>query len=157
MARDVANVLKRQYKVMHRTPEAFSVPADLTSYNTFLATFTDLGYCRDKTIKLGFVKAEEEPLDTGKKKTLSYNGTLEGLLNQATVADYTAYEAIEGIEQDLLLVSHQGDVAIFLPNAILTFEEAVEGGGVETVPFKYELEGAAQKSDFRTRFAIPTS
>lgn len=155
MARTLENIKKRRYKVMNRTPAAFSVPADLTEHNTLLATFSELGYCRDKTIKSDIVKGDEETLDDGKKKTLGRNGVLEGVLLQSGSADYTNYEGIEDIEQDILLVSEE--IAIFFPNAILTFDEGISSGDTEAIPFKYEAENLASKAEFRTRFAVPTS
>lgn len=154
MARTLANIGKRHYRVLHRAPATFDQPADLSEWTTFLATFTELGYCRDKTIKQTIEPEEKEALDDGTKLLLSYKGTLEGLLLQSKPADYTAYEAIENTEQDVILVS--SDVCIFLGEAVLDFGEAVVSGEVETVPFKFEKEGMANKSSFRTRFLIPT-
>jgi len=157
MGRDLTKIAKKHYRVMHRTPAVFSSAdyADLTAHTAFLATFTEMGYCRDKSIKVNIEPGEKEPVDTGKKKTIEYNGKAEWLLNQSSVADYTSYEAIEGIDQDILLLSENGLVGIFLPAAILTFKEAVTSGEIETIPCEYEAEGLAAKADFRTRYVVP--
>jgi len=157
MARTLANIEKRHYRVMHRTPAAYTQPADAAAFATFLATLTELGYCRDKTIKLTLEPSEQEVLDDGKKKHMGWNGHIEGVLLQSKTADYTAYEAIENIEQDIFLYSEVTGACIFLPEAILVFKEAVSSGDVETVPFEYDAEDLATKAAFRDRFDEPTS
>lgn len=156
MSRNSANVLKRHYRVMHRSPAAFSVPADAAAFATFLATFTELGYARDKTIKLTIEPSEVETLDDGTNKQMGWNGHLEGTLLQSTAADYTAYEAIENVDQDILLYSEVTLMCIFLPNALLVFLESISSGDVEAVPFTYDKTDMATKATFRTRFAEPT-
>lgn len=157
MARTLSNIEKRHYRVMHRTPAAYTRPTDAAGFATFLATFTELGYCRDKTIKLTLEPSEQETLDTGKKKHMGWNGHLEGILLQSAAADYTAYETIENTEQDVLIYSEVSQMVIFVPNAILIFKEAVSSGDVETVPFEYDAEDLATKDAFRDRFAEPTT
>jgi hypothetical protein len=142
---------------MHRTPTAYTQPTTAAEFTTFLATFTELGYCRDKTLKMPIEPAEQEVLDDGKKKHMGFNGHLEGVLLQSAVADYTAYEAIENIEQDIFIYSEVSEMCIFLPNAILVFKEAVSSGDTETIPFEYDAENLATKAAFRDRFAEPTS
>jgi len=155
MDRDLTKILKRHYRVLHRTPEAYTQPPDAATFATFLATFTELGYCRDKTIKLTMVSTEEEPLDDGKKKHMGWNGHIEGILLQSAAEDFTAYEAIENIEQDLFFYSEVSGMCIFLPNAILIFNESVSSGDTETVPFEYDAENLATKAAFRDRFEEP--
>lgn len=157
MARTLANVLKRHYRVLHRAAAAYTQPADAAAFTTFLATFTELGYCRDKTIKLTIEPAEQEVLDDGKKKHMGFNGHIEGVLLQSAEGDYTAYEAIENVEQDILIYSEVSEMCIFLPEALLVFKEAVSSGDTETVPFEYDAENLATKAAFRDRFAEPTS
>jgi len=155
MARTLANIQKRHYRVLHRTPEAYSEPADAAAFATFLATFTELGYCRDKTIKATLESSEQEPLDDGKKKHMGWNGHLEGILIQSEVGDYTAYETIENIEQDILFYSEVTGMCIFFPEAILVFNESISSGDVETIPFAYDAEDLATKAAFRSRFEEP--
>ena len=158
MARTAANIKKPHYRVLHRTPDTGDVPpADLAAWTTLLATFTELGYCRDKTIKLEFSEGDEEILDDGTKKKLGYNALLEFTLLQSEASDYTAYEAIENLAQDILIADTTNNRAIYIPNALLFFGESVVSGEVEAVPAKYEADNLSAKSDFRTRFAIPTS
>jgi len=158
MARTAANIKKPHYRVMHRTPDTGDVPpADNAAWITLLATFTEIGYCRDKTIKLEFTEGDEEILDDGTKLKLGYNAVLEFTLLQSMEADYTAYEAIENIAQDILIVDETLSRAIYLPNALLFFGESVLSGDIEAVPAKYEAENLSAKSDFRTRFAIPAA
>ena len=157
MARTKANIKKRRYRALHRAPVAFALPADAAEFATFLATFTELGICREKTLNSNITKGDEETLDDGTKKALGYNGRLEGVLLQSDPTDYTAYETIENVEQDILFLSQDGQVALFFPNATLFFEETVSGGDTEAIPFSYEVENLTQKSDFRTRFAVPQS
>ena len=156
MARTLANIEKRHYRVLHRTPAAYTQPASAAAFTTFLATFTEIGYCRDKTIKLTLESAEQEVLDDGKKKHMGWNGHIEGVLLQTLEADYDAYEAIENIEQDIFIYSEVTGQCIFLPEAILVFNEAVTSGEVETVPFSYDAEDLATKAAFRDRFEEPT-
>lgn len=156
-ARATANIEKRHYRVMHRTPAAYTQPADAAAFTTFLATLSELGYCRDKTIKLTMEPSEQEVLDTGKKLHMGWNGHLEGVLLQTLEADYDAYEAIENIEQDIFLYSEVTGQCIFLPEAILVFKEAVSSGDVESIPFEYDAEDLATKATFRDRFEEPTS
>jgi hypothetical protein len=155
MGRTSANVLKRHYRVMHRTPAAYVEPADAAAFATFLATFTELGYCRDKTIKLTLEPSEVETFDDGTNKQMGWNGHLEGTLLQSEDADYTAYEAIENIDQDIFLYSEVTGMCIFLGNALLVFLEAISSGDVESVPFTYDKTDMATKATFRSRFEEP--
>ena len=157
MARTLANILKRHYRVMHRAPASYTRPSDAATFATFLGTLTELGYCRDKTIKLTMEPTEQEPLDDGKKKHMGWNGHIEGILLQSAAEDFTAYEAIENIEQDIFIYSEVSEMCIFLPNAILIFKESVSSGDTETVPFEYDAENLATKAAFRDRFAEPTT
>ncbi len=158
MPRTAANIKKPHYRVMHRAPATGDVPpADLAAWTTLLATFTELGYCRDKAIKLEITEGDEEVLDDGSKLKLGFNGLLEFTLLQSEKTDYDAYEAIENIAQDILLVDETNLRVLFIPSALLFFGESVVSGDVEAIPAKYEAENLSEKSDFRTRFAIPTS
>ena len=156
MARNTANIEKRRYRILHRTPAAYTQPADAAAFTTFLGTFTELGYCKDKTINLTFEKGEEAELDDGTKKLTEYNGKLEFTLLQSEVADYTNYETIENVEQDLLVYDSITKIVIFLPNALLAFLENVSSGNIEEIPASCE-KVVTSKSDFRKRFAEPTS
>jgi len=155
MARTTANIKRRHYRVLHRTPEAFSQPADAAAFTTFLATFTELGYADGASIESSIETAEKIDLDDGSKLPVGIKGNLKGTLLQSEVDDYTAVEAIENIKQDVLLYSEATGMCIFYPNAILEFQEAVKSGDVEKIPFVYEAENLSAKSDFRTRFAEP--
>lgn len=157
MARTLTSIKKRHYRILHRTPEAYTQPADAAAFATFFGTFTELGYARDKTIKLTLEPSEQEALDTGKKKHMGWNGHFEGTLLQSEIADYTAVEAIENIEQDIFVYSEVTGMCIFLPNAILVFNEAVSSGDTEVIPFVYDAEDLATKAAFRDRFQEPTS
>lgn len=155
MARTTTNVQRSHYRLMHRTPESYTEPSDAATFATFLGTFTELGYCRDKTLQLGIETAEAEELDDGKELQLGVNGHLEGVLLQTEVADYTAYEAIENIAQDILLYAEVTGKCIFLPNALVFFKESVVSGEVEAVPFEYNAKNLATKAAFRSRFEEP--
>lgn len=157
MARTLSNIKKRHYRILHRTPESFSIPADAAAFSTFLATFTELGYCEDKTLESNIKPAEKISLDDGSKLAQGFNGDLKGTLLQSAVADYTAVETIEDTAQDILLYAEDTGTCIFYPEAKLSFEESVKSGEVEKIPFSCEKENFASKSDFRTRFDEPTS
>lgn len=156
MARTSGNIRKRYYKIMHRAPAAFTVPADAAAFATFLGTMTDLGICEDKTISVSFEENETVDLDDGTQKKVDFIGKVEGTLLQSETADYTAYEAIENVEQDLLIYDESNEQCIFIPNALIFFAESVNSGDVERVPFSYQKTVAA-KSDFRTRFDEATT
>ena len=153
--RDLASIKKRHYRLMHRTPEAYTQPTDAATFATFLATMSELGYCRDKTLKLTFEPSEEEVLDTGKKKFMGWNGRLEGTLIETEAANYTYYEAIENAEEDLFLYSEVSEMCIFFANGILVFGENLVSGETENIPFYYEASDLATKAAFRDRFAEP--
>lgn len=159
MARTTANVKKRHYRILHRSPAAFG-PSNydtLANWNTFLATFTELGFCEDKTINPRFEEGESIVLDDGTLKRIDYNGICEFTLVQTEVADYTVYETIENVDQDFLIVSETGGVFLFFPSMPAWFGENVISGDVEKVPAKFEKQGITDKTEFRTRGAIPTS
>ena len=153
--RNSSNVKKRFYKVMHRTPAAFSVPGDASAFSTLLTSFSEIGFCEDKTIKITFEEGEKFILDDGSQKRVDFNGKVEFTLGQSLTADYTAYEAIENIAQDLFIYDATSGMCIFIPNALLFFGESVTSGEVERIPAIYEKTVAA-KVDFRTRFDEPT-
>ena len=154
-ARTLANIKRRHYRVMHRTPAAYTRPTTAGNFATFLATFTEMGYCRDKTIKIELTSAEKETLDTGAELGMGFNGHLEFLLLQTEAADFTAYEAFEGIAQDLFFYSEVSDMCIFIPNAILIFKESVVSGEIESIPVEWNATNLATKAAFRDRFAEP--
>jgi hypothetical protein len=157
LARTSSNIKRRHYRVLTRAATTFTEPTSASEFDTFLATFTELGYCRDKTIKLEFSEGDQEVLDDGTKKKLGYNAVIEFILLQSEPADYTALEAIENVATDLLLYAENEEMCIFVPSALLFFGESVVSGEVEALPAKYEAENLSAKSDFRTRFAEPTS
>lgn len=154
--RTVANIKRTFYQVMHRAPATFTVPGTGTDWTTLLGTMTDLGIARDRTIKIEITKGDTEPLDTGKEKIIGYSGLFECVLLQSEPADYTSYETIENVEQDLLIYSTANSKAIFVPNAILSFDESVISGETEAVTARYESANVLSKAAFRTRFAIPS-
>lgn len=159
MSRTLANIKKAHYRVLHRDPASFGSGNYDTAANfaTFLATFTELGYCRDKTIKAPITGGDEEILDDGTKLRQGYNLNMEGILLQSEPGDYTAYETIEGTAQDILLYSETRGRCVFYPNLVLYFDEQVNSGETESVPFTASVENAATKAAIRTRFAEPTS
>lgn len=157
MARATANIKRRHWKLMFRSPASFTTPADLTAYNTLLGTMTEFGICESKTIKLEFTDGDTIEMDTGKDKLLSSNGLLEARGIQSAIADYTALLAIDNVAQDYLLVDHAGEQAIFVGAADARINESVVGGEIEGLTLRYEAKNVVDKDDFRTRFAIPTS
>ena len=82
---------------------------------------------------------------------------MEGILLQSEEGDYTAYEAIENIEQDILLYSEVTGMCNWLGNAILVFKESLSSGETEVVPFEYNANDLATKGAFRTKFEEPTT
>lgn len=157
MARSLSNIKKPHYRVLYRDPAAFTVPADLTAWGTFLGTFTELGYCEDKTIKLKGDKGDQITVDDGTKLTQGFNFSLEAKLLQTEAADFTAIGAIHGTSQDILLYAADANRAIFIPTAVPYFLEDTTSGETEAVPMTIERENLASQDDFRTRFAVPTS
>lgn len=157
MARTTANIKKAHYRVMHRAPAAYTQPTSAAEFTTFLGTFTELGYCRDKETKVTFETAEQEVLDDGKNLFQGWNATLEGILLQTEASDYSAYEAIENVLQDIFLYDEVTGRCIFFPNALMVFAEAVVSGEIETVPFRYEATDLPTKAAFRDRFLEPTT
>jgi len=153
--RTLANIKRRHYRVLHRTPAAYTRPTTAALFATFLATFTEMGYCRDKTIKVELGPAEKENLDTGAELNMGFNGHLEFLLLQSLAADYTDYEALEGIAQDLFFYSEVSEMCIFVPNAILTFKESTISGEVQSMQAEWNANNLATKLAFRDRFAEP--
>jgi len=160
MARTAASVKKRRYKLYYRAADTFGSAqyADLSSYNTFLDTFTDAGYCR---AGLGFTteKGDVEECDDGTEIVMGFNGNFEAEFLQTTVADYTALEALEGVSTDFLLVPTGTETlhAICIPAATPYLGEEVASGSTEVIKIMYSKTNLAAKSDFRTRFTIPTS
>lgn len=159
MSRTLANIQKRHYRILHRTPAAFDSPVDPTgtaaNFATWLASFTELGYCRDKTLKMTIEPSEPEVLDTGKELQMGFNGHLEGILLQSEEADYTAVEAIENVEQDILLYSEVTGMCNWLGDALLIFKESLSSGDTEVVPFEYNANDLSTKAAFRTKFEEP--
>jgi hypothetical protein len=157
LARTLANIKKARYKVMTRAAAAFTTPADAAAFSTLLGTFTDLGYCEDKEVKLAINKGEEITVDDGSKKLLAYSAVLEGKLLQTESADFTAVAAIEGTSQDVLLYDSVTMRCIFVPTIILYFEESFVTGEVQNIPFKGEREDVSTKAELRTIFDEPES
>jgi len=155
--RTLANIKRRHFKMMHRTPAAYTRPASAALFATFLATFTEMGYCRDKTLKVILTPAEKEFLDNGAQLNLGFNGRIEGVLLQTQAADFTDYETLENLSQDYLFYSEVSDITIFVPTALLSFKEEMVSGEVEGIAFEWEAQNLATKSAFRDRFAEPQS
>lgn len=151
------SIKKRRYRLLFRTAATFTQPTTAAEWTTFLATFTELGYARDKSIKFECKRADSEVVDEGDKVYLDYNGKVEAIGLQSAITDYTALEAIEGVDQDLLFVDDVTNRAIFVGEIAPYFDEEATGGETETINLLAEKEGLASKSAFRTRFDIPTS
>jgi hypothetical protein len=142
---------------MFRAAAAFTTPTTLAEHDTLVGTMTEFGYCRDKSIKYECKRADAETLDDGIKHYLDYNGKLEGVGLQSAITDYSAYEAIEGVDQDFLFIDTVTSRCVFFPSLKPYFDEESEGGSVETISFLAEKEGLANKAAFRTRYDIPAS
>jgi hypothetical protein len=155
MARTLASIKRRHYKVMYRPPGAYTRPTTAALFTTFLGTFMDLGYCRDKTIKLELTSAEKEALDTGAELGLGFNGHLEFDLLQTQQTDIEGYEALEGVSKDYFFYSEISQMCIFIPTAIMSFKESVVSGEVESVHAEWNATNLATKLAFRDRFAQP--
>ena len=156
-ARTLANIKRRHYRMLHRAPAAYTRPTSAALFTTFLATFTEMGFCRDKTLKVGVVPAEKVELDDGGELNLGFNGHLEGSLLQTQATDFTDYEGLEGVSQDYLFYSEVSEMVIFVPTAKLTFKENMTSGEVETLDFEWNATNLATKAAFRDRFAEPTT
>ncbi len=155
MARTLGNIKKHHYRILHRTPASFAIPETEGQFTTFMNTFTELGYCRDKTLQSTLDPSDVEVLDDGTDLIMDYKGHLEGILLQAEIVDYTAYEAIDGVPQDILLYSETTEKCIIYLIAKLYFQEAVISGETETVPFTYDKKNIVVKTAFRIRFDEP--
>lgn len=153
--RTLANIKRRHYKMLHRTAAAYTRPTTAALFATFLATFTEMGYCRDKTLKVVLTPAEKEFLDNGAELNLGFNGHIEGVLLQTQAADFTEYESLENVSQDYLFYSEVSDITIFVPTALLSFKEEMVSGEVEGIAFEWNAQNLATKLAFRDRFAEP--
>lgn len=160
MARTAASVKKRRYKLYYRAAASFGAGNydTLANYTTFLATFTDAGYCR---AGLGFAieKGDVEECDDGTELVMGFNGTFEAEFLQTTVADYSALDALEGVSTDFLLVPTGTETlhAICIPATTPYMGEEVKAGNTEVIKIMYDKKNLAEKADFRTRFTIPTT
>lgn len=158
-ARTLANIKKHHYRVLHRTPAALTSPADPESsaadFATWLASFTELGYARDKTIKAPIVQGDIETLDDTNKKTMGYNLNLEATLLQSDPSDDDEYDALEGTSADLFFYSESTGKCRFYPAVILNFEEQAAGGETEATVLKCIKENASNKAAIRTIFDEP--
>lgn len=157
MARSLANIKKPHYRVLYRDPAAFTIPGDLAAWSTFLGTFTELGYCEDKSIILKGDKGDQITVDDGNELIQGFNFTLDAKLLQTEAADFTAIETIHGTSQDILLFAEDVNRAIFIPTAIPYFLEDATSGETESVPMSVERKNLSSQANFRTRFAVPTS
>jgi len=157
MSRDMTRIKATIYKILYRPPAAFISPATAEAWTAFINSFSDLGYCRAKSLKSEITPGEKETIENGKKIALSCDGKMEGILLQTAAEDYEAIETIKNKETDILLLSHAGDSVIFYPAAILAFGESVVSGETEAIPFSYEAEGLESEEQFRRRLALPVS
>lgn len=155
--RDTTKIKKRRYRILQRTAASFTKPTSAAEYTTLLGTFTEMGYARNKSIKMTIEKGDEEVLDDGTKLLQGYNGKLEGEILQSDEAMYTELTGIENTNIDLLITDEVTNKAVFFPTVRLFFLESITSGETEIIPFVYEKENFSVKSDFRTHFDIPTS
>jgi hypothetical protein len=154
MSRDLTKIKKRLYRVMYRDPATVYIPPDEAGLEIFLQEFTEIGYCRDKTIKSAISSSDSVTVDTGKKISVAFTGKLEFLLLQSEISDYNSYEAIEGIEKDVLIYSEVSKMCVLYPSAVLNFNETVSSGETESIAAEYEMEDFTLKSQFRIRFNV---
>ncbi|WP_456408930.1 BNR-4 repeat-containing protein [Caldithrix abyssi] len=155
--RDLSRIKRRLYRVLFRDPQKFSEPTDpRIEFDTWLATFSELGYC-----EAGGISSKIEPvgnvlLDNGKNKSYGFKGTLSGTIIQTEISDFETFAAIENVEIDFLLYDEKSGFAIFFPKALVDFKEEAKGGEIEKVAFEYQGENLAAKESFRIRFNAQT-
>ncbi len=143
--------------MLYRDPQKFSEPTDpRIDFNTWFATFSELGYC-----EAGGISSKIEPvgnvlLDTGKNKSYGFKGTLSGTIIQTEISDFETFAAIENREIDFLLYDEKSGGAVFFPKALVNFKEEAKGGDIEKVAFEYQGENLASKEKFRVRFNAQT-
>ncbi len=148
MARTTDNIKKHHPRVLCRATAAFTEPASASAFTTFLATFAELGYSRNNSIKHEITPAEPEPLDDGNDHYSAFDLHLEFLLLQSEIADHTIYEAHEGIASDILFYDEVTDRCVIFFNVKPFFKVQGEGGATETVL------GTADKKNVATKAAI---
>ena len=158
-----ANIKKHYYTVYMR--ETATAPASgdydtLSNWNTFLALFTEAGYCENKNVKLDIADGELIEVDGGEEMVLDYEGSLEIKYVQNDSADYAALEDMESKDCDLLLVSTRTNQFIYVHNKRFRFEHHVSSGEVDHSIIKHKQIVTAKSGNngyIHTIEAIPTS
>jgi len=155
--RATTNIKKANWQAAYRSAAAFTEPNALADWTTFLATFTQFGYCEKGTLKTNITKSDEVDLDDNTVHVIGFDGTIEGKLLQMGETDMDAALALEGTSIDILFYDTTALRAVFVPTIRIYFDEENTGGEVQALIFKGERKGLGSRSAFRTHFDIPTS
>lgn len=150
------NIKKRRYRVLYRVTAAYTEPVDAAAFTTFLATFTELGYCEDKSIKFGFQKGDAVVKDDGKKLQLDYNFHFECKAIQSSDTELNEYHGLNGDAVDLLLYAENQDGRCHVfKNVDLSIEGENVSGELDTLMVSADVEGVITKTDVHEFFDEP--
>jgi len=154
--RSTANIKRRLYQIAFRLPAAFTVPPNLSAWNTFISTFAQVGYVRRSSIEALLEPGGPEELDNGSEIITEWSLDLKFVALQTGIFDIADYHAMQNIQLDILLYNTDALRAVFYPTLYCTVRDAIKGG--ETDSFMFDLKRKAGSiTSLRTHFNIPTS
>ena len=154
-----SNIQRTYYTVyMRETGTAIqsSDYADLTSWNAFLALFTEIGWCENKNTKLTTVPSDEVELHNGEKHYLAVQGNFECKFLQSAVADDTALADMSGKDCDLLLVDDTAKKWVYMHNKRFKVEENIVSGEIESSRIYHE-QSVPSADEYRDKGPIPVT
>ncbi len=135
-----ANIQRHFYVVYMRETGTACAATDydtLAHWNTFLALFTEIGYCENKNVKIDVERAEPIEIDEGEEYFLEYTGSTEIKYVQNDSTDHAALEDMASKDCDLLLVSSSSAQFIYVHNKRFNVEQHIISGDVEHAIIKH--------------------
>lgn len=162
MAQRLATQIKKyRYRIMYRDDDDFDSPADPESsaanFATWLASFSEMGYSRDKTPKYELTEVDPEVLDDGNEVKMGWDLHLESELLEAMETNLDTLEALEGDYRDILFYCEVTGHCVWFGDVLPYFNDSGVGGETGLIRMVVDKKNNATKAAARTVFEEPTS
>jgi len=145
--------LNSLYKTYIRLASAYSRPATAGAWETFLATFTQIGPMELRGVKALIEPDTLETLETGSSLALLWAAKFSGIDLNCTPGNTEAYRVWDNEYCDILIVKEDSGMAIVILDTIL---QVIENhvGGKDNIELRAE-KISPNKNILRDYFSVP--
>lgn len=134
----------------------FTIPSNRTEWDALTGSFTEVGDCFEKSVKLTCKEGNKIKLSSGIEVVQSYEGNFQARVSQYTPENITELESMEssGNVDVLLYDKEEEGTAWIVKNVVLKVEDEVTTNENAGIPIA-AVKRVGSKSSFREVFAIP--